>query len=70
MPGSDSANPWDLHRAATRISYRLRLLRAHRLIAKVQKSHRYRLTKRGKLLTMALFATRTANVKELLDKAA
>jgi hypothetical protein len=70
LPASDRANPWDLHHAAGRISYRLRLLRAHGLISKVQKSHRYRLTKRGKLLTMALFATRTANVKELLDKAA
>jgi hypothetical protein len=63
-------NAWNLHRAATRISYKLRLLRAHALIAKVHKSHRYRLTKRGRLLTMALFATRKANIKELLDKAA
>jgi len=70
IPGSDSANPWDLHRAATRVSYQFRLLRAHGLIRKIQKSHRYRLTKRGRLLTMALFATRTANVKELLDNAA
>lgn len=70
IPGADNAKPWDIHRAATRISYKLRLLRAHGLIAKIHKSHRYRLTKRGRLLTMALFATRMANVKELLDKAA
>jgi hypothetical protein len=36
----------------------------------VPKTHRYRLTTRGQLLTAALFAVRRANIQELLAKAA
>lgn len=69
-PACDNGSPWDIHRLSARISYRLRLLRAHGIIRKVQKSHRYRLTKRGEILAAALFATRSANIKTLLDNAA
>lgn len=48
----------------------LRLLRAHGLIRKIQRSHRYRLTPRGQLLTAALFAARNATLKQLVAKAA
>ncbi|MCU0694142.1 MAG: hypothetical protein MUF54_22345, partial [Polyangiaceae bacterium] len=51
-------------------SRRLRILRAHGLIRKVPKTHRYMLTKRGQLLSTALFATREASIKQLLDIAA
>jgi hypothetical protein len=57
-------------RLSARTSRRLRLLRAHRLIRKVPKTHRYRLTRRGELLTAALFATRSASIQQLLATAA
>lgn len=57
-------------RISARISRQLRLLRAHGVIQKIPKTHRYRLTPRGRLLTTALFAARTATLKQLVDKAA
>jgi hypothetical protein len=57
-------------RLSAKVSRQLRLLRAHGLIRKVQKSHRYRLTAKGQLLTAALSAARQASVKQLLALAA
>jgi hypothetical protein len=57
-------------RLSAKVSRQLRLLRAHGLIRKVPKSHRYRLTAKGELLTAALFAARQASVKQLLALAA
>jgi hypothetical protein len=57
-------------RLSAKVSRQLRLLRAHGLIRKVPKSHRYRLTPKGQLLTAALFAARQASVKQLLAQAA
>ncbi len=54
------------HRLTARVTRQLRLLRAHRLIKKVPKTHRYQLTDRGRLLTAAVRATRDANLKQLL----
>jgi hypothetical protein len=47
---------------------RLRLLRAHGVIHKIPKTHRYRLTLRGQLLTAALQATPSANIKDLSSR--
>ncbi len=69
-PGAKNALPPDIRRLAAKTSRQLRLLRAHGIIRKVPKTFRYRLTTRGQLLTAALFATRTANIKQLLAKAA
>jgi hypothetical protein len=52
------------------VSRQLRLLRAHGIIRKVPKTHRYQLTERGRLLTAALRATRDASIKQLLRDAA
>jgi hypothetical protein len=68
-PSALRASPDELRRLCARISRRLRLLRAHGVIHKIPKTHRYRLTERGQLLTAALFAAREANVKQLLAKA-
>ena len=57
-------------RLSAKVSRQLRLLRAHGLIRKIPKSHRYRLTTKGELLTAALFAARQASVKQLLALAA
>ncbi len=56
--------------AAARVGRKLRLLRAHGIIQKVPKTHRYRLTQRGQLLTSALFAARSASLKQLVGNAA
>jgi hypothetical protein len=68
-PASRNAAPDVRRRLAAKISRRLRLLRAHGVIRKVAKTHRYLLTARGQLLTAALFATRDANVKQLVAAA-
>ena len=60
----------ETRRLSARTSRLLRMLRAHHVIRKLPKSHRYRLTDRGQLLTAAVFAVRTATVKQLLAKAA
>jgi len=52
------------------ISRKLRLLRAHGLIKKVPKTHRYLLTDKGHLLAAAVFATRNSDLQQLLSKAA
>jgi len=65
-----SASPRDQRRVAAKTSRQLRLLRAHGVIRKIPKTHRYRLTPNGQLLTAALFAARRANIKQLLATAA
>jgi len=57
-------------KVSAKIGRRLRLLRAHGLIRKVQKSHRYTMTEKGHLLAAALFAARDATTKQLLRDAA
>lgn len=60
----------DDRRLSGKVSRQLRLLRAHGIIRKIPKTHRYQLTERGRLLTAALRATRDANLKQLLREAA
>lgn len=67
-PGQMSAS--QSKKVAAAIGRRLRLLRAHGVIQKVPKSHLYRLTEKGCLLTTALFAARDATLKQLLGSAA
>jgi hypothetical protein len=45
------------------------ILRAHGLIAKVPRTHRYQLTEKGRTSTSVLLAARHANVKKLLQAA-
>ena len=61
--------PRDRRRLSAKTSRQLRLLRAHGVIYKIPKTHRYRLTRRGQLLIAALHATRRANIKDLLKAA-
>jgi len=69
-PETAHADPIEVRRVASRISRLLRLLRAHGVIKKVAKSHRYMLTAKGRLLTAALTAARTATIRQLLREAA
>jgi len=69
-PEASAAVPADPRRLSAKISRKLRLLRAHGLIKKIPRTHRYQLTERGPLLTAALHATRDASIKQLLREAA
>jgi hypothetical protein len=70
FPKSHDAPADQQRRLASKVSRQLRLLRAHGLIRKIPKTHRYLLTDRGRLLTAALAAVRAANIKKLLAEAA
>ena len=67
--GAESSSHHD-RRLSARISRQLRLLRAHGVIHKIPKSHRYRLTHRGHLLAAALFAARQSTIAKLIGSAA
>jgi hypothetical protein len=69
-PAKRLATVEESRKLSARISRQLRMLRAHRVIQKIPKTHRYRLTPRGQLLTAALFAARTATLKQLVGKVA
>ncbi len=56
-------------RRASALSRKLRLLRAHGLIAKVPKTHRYLLTNKGRKIVTALLAARVADVSSLTKAA-
>jgi hypothetical protein len=65
----NNISPRDLQRLSAKTSRQIRLLRAHGVIKKIPRTHRYRLTHNGMLLTAALQATRRANIKDLLNAA-
>ena len=65
-----AAAPLDARRLTATISRQLRLLRAHGVIQKISKTHRYNLTLKGQLLTAALFAVREATLSQLIGTAA
>jgi hypothetical protein len=69
-PAAGTDTPIQQRRLAAKITRQLRLLRAHGLIQKVQKTSRYCLTTHGHTLTAAIFATRNADINQLLSKAA
>lgn len=57
-------------RRASRATRCLRLLRAHGLLRKVPRSHRYRVTDSGRTVIAAVLAARSAATAELVAKAA
>ena len=63
-------DPAECRRLSARTGRLLRILRVHGLIYKIQNTTRYRLSAQGQLLTAALFATRNADVRQLLRTAA
>lgn len=48
------------------IGRRIRILRAHGLVRRIPKTHRYQITEKGRLLASALCATRETSLKRLL----
>jgi hypothetical protein len=69
-PTTDAAPPADVRRRASKVTRQLRLLRAHGVVQKISKTHRYKLTPQGQLLTAALFAVRDATLSQLIGHAA
>jgi len=65
-----SPTTFEGHRQSAKVSRLLRLLRGHKLISKIPKSHRYRLTKHGRIQVTALIAAQNANTKKLTELAA
>ena len=57
-------------RASARMSRQLALLRAHGILRKVPRTHRYHLTDQGRIIVASLLAARHASAEELLKKAA
>jgi hypothetical protein len=57
-------------RFAARVTFKLRLLRAHKLIRKLPHTHRYILTQRGRMITTALLQTYALSTKRLTEMAA
>jgi hypothetical protein len=69
-PAKRPAPPPEARCLSARISRQLRLLRAHGVIKKIPRTHRYHLTKRGRLVCAALFAVREATLEKLVGSAA
>jgi hypothetical protein len=66
---AQAATSAEAKRQAARVTRLLRLLRAHGVIAKIAKTHRYQLTEQGRRSLSALLAARQANTKQLLQAA-
>jgi len=68
-PKSTKLDAADQKRIAARVGRHIRLLRAHGLIRKIQKTHGYVLTCKGTLLA-AFWANRDADLEQLLSEPA
>jgi hypothetical protein len=66
LDGSRAASPRQRRRRSARIGRKLRLLRAHGLIRKLPRTHRYLLTEEGRKTTTALIAAQRANTDTLV----
>ena len=65
----EEATKEETRRQSAKVTRMLRMLRAHGVIRKVPKTHRYQITTKGRAQLMALLAARQANI-EALTKAA
>jgi hypothetical protein len=69
-PKTANADSSEVRRVAARVGRQLRMLRAHGILQKIPKTHRYQLTAKGQALTAVLTAVRSATLKQLLREAA
>ena len=58
------------HKRAAKVTRQLRLLRAHALIQKVPRTHRYQLTDKGRTVITALSHAAQCSIKRLSEIAA
>jgi hypothetical protein len=68
-PGAEET-PVSRRRAAARVSYRLRILRAHGLIGKLSSTRRYRITQKGREIATAALTSQQVTVQQLAKAAA
>lgn len=66
----DTQNITEKRKASARVSYRLRLLRAHGLIAKLPKAQRYRITTKGRKIVAAILLAQSTTLQQLAKVAA
>lgn len=66
----EPSSPQATRRQSAQVTRRLRLLRAHGLIRKVPRTHRYQLTDKGRAVVVALNAARNASPRQLTELAA
>ena len=69
FPEAASADAATQKRLSGKVTRLLRLLRAHSLIAKIAKTHRYQVTEKGRANLSAILAARDSNTKVLLQAA-
>lgn len=69
-PSTEALAPQEARRRSARVTRLLRMLRAHRVIAKVPHTHRYQVTDYGRKLISAVLTARDASVSQLLKQAA
>jgi hypothetical protein len=65
-----AGNKTEERRRSARVSRLIRILRAHRLILKVPRTHRYNVTPLGRQIIAAVLAARDASVEALVGMAA
>jgi hypothetical protein len=63
--GQETDDPAEQRRRSSAVTRQLRLLRAHKLINKVPKTHRYIVSPRGRQTITALLAARNASAEQL-----
>ena len=68
--GGKLRNPQDSRRAASRVTRKLRMLRAHGIIRKVSRTHRYVVTTRGRDVVSAALKLQVISLSQLNDIAA
>jgi hypothetical protein len=65
-----SQDPKERRRRSSRVTRLLRLLRAHSLLEKIPRTHRYQVAAEARVRIQALLACRNANPDDLINKAA
>lgn len=65
-----TSDPLSIKRQAANITRRIRLLRAHGLVRKIQATNRYMLTEKGRHLVTAILTVRDLSTRKICDKAA
>ena len=65
-----ATTPAEARRRSAWVSRKLRLLRAHGLLSKVTGTHRYHLTKAGRIATTAILTALRSSVRQLTAAAA
>jgi hypothetical protein len=65
LHGQDLGDANNRRKLTAKMSRHLRLLRAHRVIEKIEGTHRYRVTRQGRTLLTAVMATLDASISKL-----